>query len=303
MELGDLGHHRLIDGQAARGVDQQHIVIVASGPVGCCLRDGHWGLAWVAGEEVGPCLRCDGSQLLDGRWPVDVAGDGEHLLFVPRGQPSRELAHTGGLARTLQAGHEHNGGWLLSQVQARGASRAGLLAGHELDQLPMNHTHQRLPGGQAVEHLLAEGLLANRLNKPFDNWQRNVGLEQRETHFTQHLGGVRLGEAGLSFDGLECAGESVGKAFQHAGSCGPALHSGPCLPHCTELRLGSRPRATAPFSWLACSGRRRHGASDAMPWRASPFCYRASFCCPAGSLRVRFSLGLQPPCPGCSGWP
>src|SRR5690606_41297195 len=47
-------------------------------------------------------------QLLDGGGTVDVGGHHHHRLLLALLEEARQLAHCGGLARALQAGHQHH---------------------------------------------------------------------------------------------------------------------------------------------------------------------------------------------------
>ena len=115
-------------------------------------------------------------------------------------EPLGHLAHTGGLTRPLQTGHQHNGRRLAGKIQARCGRR--LIAGHEAHQLPMHHAHQGLPGSEASHHLLAYGLFAHLGHKLLNHRQGHVGIEQGQPNLAQHLLGVGLGNPSLPLHGL-----------------------------------------------------------------------------------------------------
>jgi hypothetical protein len=95
-----------------------------------------------------------------------------------------------------------------------------------LASLPVVGAHQR---GKFLLHDADEGLarrqraddfLAQRLFLHFGDEfahgrQRDVGLEQGQAHFAQHLGGVRLGEAGLAAHRLDDLGKALCQVIQH----------------------------------------------------------------------------------------
>ena len=57
----------------------------------------------------------------------------------------------------------------------------------------------------------AQGLVLDAGNEVAHDGQRHVGLEQGHAHFAQHVGPIGLGDAGLSADFLDQAGEFVGE--------------------------------------------------------------------------------------------
>jgi hypothetical protein len=82
--------------------------------------------------------------------------------------------------------------------------------------LALHDAHQRLAGREALQDLLADGLLAHLRDEVAHHRQRDVGLEQREPDLAQHLLGVRLGQAGLAAQRLDDAREALRQVFQHA---------------------------------------------------------------------------------------
>ena len=104
-DVADLVHHLGVDGQPAGGVDddaRRARVRRAS------LDAGGGGVDRVAGlaEHRHADLAAQRAQLLDGGRALEVGADEQRvaaLLLEPAGQ----LGRGGGLARALQAGHEH----------------------------------------------------------------------------------------------------------------------------------------------------------------------------------------------------
>ena len=82
MQRGDFLHHRVVDGEAARRIDDQHVVIVLACPVERRLGDRDRLLVGSRRKEVRADLRREQPQLLDGRRPVHVGGDEQHLLLL-----------------------------------------------------------------------------------------------------------------------------------------------------------------------------------------------------------------------------
>jgi hypothetical protein len=101
-------------------------------------------------------------QLIDGSGAIDI-GRGEQDFFLAVFEQQRELAAGGGLARTLQAGHQNDGG------RGGGEVEVGILAAHQTGQFFVDDADQRLPGRQAGEHFLAQRAGLHRLDERLDH--------------------------------------------------------------------------------------------------------------------------------------
>ena len=157
--LGDLPHllHQLgVDGQAAGGVDDEHVAArgggprrgrpsaVATGSPGC-------------GEHRHVDLAAERAQLLDGGGPLEVGADEQRvaaLLLEPAGQ----LGRVGGLAGALEAGHQHDGGRLA------GVGDLDRLAAEGGDQLLVDDLDDLLGRVQRLGQLDADGPLADAVD-------------------------------------------------------------------------------------------------------------------------------------------
>ena len=123
MQLGNLAHHGFIDAQPPGGVDQQHIVIVVTSPLACCACNLDRLLVGRRGKKIGAGLPTHGLELLDGGRPIHVARHRQHFFLFLLAQPLGELADGGGLAGTLQTGHENDGRRLGGEIKlGRGAA-------------------------------------------------------------------------------------------------------------------------------------------------------------------------------------
>jgi hypothetical protein len=67
VQRGDLLHHRFVDAEPARRVDDEHVVVMLARPVERGLRDRHRLLVLVRREEIDAYLRREQAQLLDRR--------------------------------------------------------------------------------------------------------------------------------------------------------------------------------------------------------------------------------------------
>ena len=57
--------------------------------------------------------------------------------------------------------------------------------------------------GEAVHHVLADGLLLDRCHELAHHFERDVGLEQSHAHFTQGQLDVFFAEAALAAEAVE----------------------------------------------------------------------------------------------------
>ena len=210
VQFGDLAHHLLVDRQAPGGVHQQHVEVVRARPLACGGGDLHRLLLGRRSEELRAGLLRDGAQLLDGGRAIDVARDREHLLLPVLAQPLRELADGGGLARALQAGHQHDRRRLAGEIELR------RVAAHQLRQLAVHDADQRLPRRQAADHLLSERAFAHARDEVANDRQRHVGFEQRDADFAQHLLRIGFGQARFAAHRLDDAREPLREVFEHA---------------------------------------------------------------------------------------
>jgi hypothetical protein len=146
VQVADLGHQRLVDRQAAGGVDQQHVEVVRlawSSAASAMSR----GFCRARREPLGAGLRRHGLQLLDGGRAVDVGRHRQHLLLALLDQVLGQLGGGGGLARALQAGHQDHGGRLGGQVDV--ATPSPMVAASSLCTTPTS----AWPGVERAHHL------------------------------------------------------------------------------------------------------------------------------------------------------
>jgi hypothetical protein len=111
-------HHLVVDVQAARGIDEQHVVDTAPG-----FRQGVHGdlerCLLARGGDVDLELLAQPLELQDGRRPSDVRGHEQDAFFLACLQPQRELRGRGGLAGALQARQQHDGRRLRRRLSGR----------------------------------------------------------------------------------------------------------------------------------------------------------------------------------------
>ncbi len=190
----DLGHHLGINGQTTGSIHQHHVNELELGFTDGRLGDLHRLLADIGREEGHTHFAGQGFELLDRSRTIDVSRNHQHALLLALLEEARQLPHGSGLARPLQAGHQHHGRWsdLKRQVLIGSA--------HQLFQLCANDLHERLPRSQALRDLGANSALLDPIDELLDHRQCDVGLEQRHPHFTQRVLDVVLGQLRLAGD-------------------------------------------------------------------------------------------------------
>ena len=106
-------------------------------------------------------------------------------------QPVRQLARRGRLAGTLQARHQHDGRRL------RGEFELGRVFAEDVDQLIANDLDHLLGGRQRGQHLLADSLLADVFDQLFDDFEVDIGFQQRHANFLERFADVLFGQRAL----------------------------------------------------------------------------------------------------------
>ena len=124
-QRGDLVHHRLVHAGTPGAVDDQDVGVLLACFGQRRLGDIHRVLADLAGQALDLHLPGHHPELFNGRRAVDVGRDHQHFLVLLGAQPARQLAHGGGLAGALQAGHQDHRRRLRPQVQFNLGSAQG----------------------------------------------------------------------------------------------------------------------------------------------------------------------------------
>jgi hypothetical protein len=108
-----------------------------------------------------------------------------------------------------RACHQHDRRRLRSKLELRGIAAQSLnqLVAHDLDDL--------FPGRKRCRHLLPDSLVPNVIDELFDDFEVNVGFEQRQPDFAQRLLHVLFVENGLATQGLKGALKFFGKVLEH----------------------------------------------------------------------------------------
>ena len=97
-------------------------------------------------------------------------------------EPIRELAGSGGLAGTLQSGHEDDGRRLRGELHT-----SRVFAAKDDDEFVAQDLNDLLSGRERGHHVLTDSFGANEVDEFFDDFEVDVGFEQS---------GVRISCAG-----------------------------------------------------------------------------------------------------------
>ncbi|OIQ69788.1 hypothetical protein GALL_486080 [mine drainage metagenome] len=146
----DLVHQRLVDVQAAGGVEDVDVIAAEVGLGFGAFGDLNGGFAFDDRQGIDADLRAEDLQLLHRRRAVGVERGHQHPLAVFLFQTLGELGGGGGLARALQADHQDRRGRVVD------LHRVGLtLAAQGVDQRVMDDFHDLLAGGDGFGDSLA----------------------------------------------------------------------------------------------------------------------------------------------------
>jgi|HubBroStandDraft_6_1064221.scaffolds.fasta_scaffold21839_2 hypothetical protein len=211
-------HELLVDVQTAGGVNDEYVTAVADGVASGFLHQaldvGGVGLADFSFVEMGLDGMGDDFELLARGGTIDVNRD-EHGTVSTLLEPVGEFAGGRGLAGTLQASHEDDGGRLRSELELGG------VFAEDGDQLAVNDLDDLLGGRERSHDFLAERLLADVLDELLDDVEVNVGFEQRHADFFERVADVFFGEGTLAAEVFESALELICKILKHLGHvCG-----------------------------------------------------------------------------------
>ena len=202
-DVDELGHELLVHVQAAGGVDDGDVAVLAreGDAVARDVDRVEVGAGRVARHADAPGQRL---QLVDGRRTVDVGGD-EHRLLAVLLEQLGELGAGGRLARALQAGHQDDGRRMAAERQLRVA------AAHERDELLVHDLHDLLRRREALHDLGAERALLDVRHELAHHLEVHVGLEQRQADLAH--GGVDVlgGELAVALEALHDALEALGE--------------------------------------------------------------------------------------------
>jgi hypothetical protein len=111
-----------------------------------------------------------------------------------------EFTDGGGFAGALQTCHQDDRRRLRGEIQLR-CFRAEIAA-HQCGQFALHHADQRLSWRQRTDHIFAHCFFFDAGDKFAHRRQRDVGFEQGEAYFAQHVCRVGFGQARFAAHGF-----------------------------------------------------------------------------------------------------
>src|SRR6185295_1872310 len=117
----ELGHQRLINMQAAGGVEDDDVASVLFGEVYGVATDLHGVFVLAFGIDRDAYLLGEGGELVDGGGALQVGGN-QQGIFAFAFEPEGEFAAGSGFAGALEAAHHEDGGSGLDEHDARGGA-------------------------------------------------------------------------------------------------------------------------------------------------------------------------------------
>jgi hypothetical protein len=209
VQLADLGHQLLVDGQAPGGVDEEDVEVVMARVLERGARDRDRRVARARRNHSAPAWPRHRLELLDRRRPVDVGRDRQHLLLALLDQVLGELGGRRRLAGALQARHQDDRRRLRLQVEV------GDAFAHRRRELAVDDADERLAGRKRAADLGAEGAVLDAGDEVAHHRQRDVGFEERHAHLAQHVLDVLVGDARRAAHRLDEPAQAIGEGRSH----------------------------------------------------------------------------------------
>ncbi len=206
-DLADLLHERLVDGQAACGVDDDDVAAGVAGLVDGLGRDLDR-IGWIR-EDGYVDLATEGPELLDRGRALEIGTDQQWIATLAL-EPAGQLGRAGGLTGALQAGHHDDGRRLgrVCDLDGLATEAGGELLVDDLDDL--------LSRIEGLMHLFADCTLANTIPEVLDHRKVYVGLQQGDPDFTKDFLDVGLGKNTFLFKPAEDSFKLVCQRFKHS---------------------------------------------------------------------------------------
>ncbi len=208
-------HQGLVDAESTGRIEDHDVAGLALGgldALACDLRDRR-ALGRAIDRDVE--LAAERLELVGGRRSIRVGRD-EHRAAALLDDVSCELGGAGRLARTLEADHgDHRG--VAAEVED------AIACPEQLHELVVDDLHDRLAGGQALQDVLPDGLLADAPHEVLDDLEVDVGLEQGEPHLAH--GGIDIGFAdpAATGQGAERRAQPLAEGVEHGRIRAPVV--------------------------------------------------------------------------------
>ena len=191
-----LVHQCLIHVETAGGIQKHHVAAVIFGVADGVFSNLHRvSLALFKHGQLQ--LTAHDLQLLDGCGTVHVAGGQQGPLRVLPAHQASQFSGGGGLTGALEAHHHDHRGTVVGHGQLGGA------AAHQIRQFLVDDLDDLLGGGQAVQHVGADGPLRDGGHEFLDHLVADVGLQQGQADLPHSLPDVVFRQTALAPQTLE----------------------------------------------------------------------------------------------------
>src|SRR5258706_5809289 len=174
-------------------------------------------------------------QLIGGGRSVRVRGDKERAAPLLDEVPG-ELGGRRRLARALQTDHRDDRG--ITRQAERAVARA-----EQRHELVVDDLHDLLAGGQALQDLGPDRLLADAADEVLDDLEVDVGLEEAEPDLAHRRVDVRLADAAAAGQVRKGLAQAFGEVVEHGSGGTPAW-----------MWTGRRAVRATPLGWCTSSG-------------------------------------------------
>ncbi len=207
--LFGLAHQLVVDVQAARGIEDDHIIAAEPRRLHCPRRDLLRRLTLDDGQRVDADLLAEDLELFLGGGTARVERRHQHFLLVALTQAFCNFCRGRGLTGALQPDHHDRNGRRGEQVNGLG------LGSKRSDKLVVHDLHDHLARRDRTHDFLAHCFFAHAVRKGFDHVESHVGLDKRAAHLAHGLGHVAVGQSAATGQLIENAGKAVGQGVEH----------------------------------------------------------------------------------------
>ena len=209
LDLGHLGHQRLVDMGAAGGVEDDHVMAAELGRLHGAPGDLDRRLAGDDRQRRHLHLLAELAQLLLRGRPPRIERGHQHFLVLALVKPLGDLGGGRRLAGALQADHHDDDRRRRVEVD-----RLAFAAEH-LDQLVMDDLDDHLAGLDRLQHRRADRLLADAVGEGAHHVERDVGLEQRAANLAQRRRDVGLGQRAAAGQAVQDGAKPLLQHLEH----------------------------------------------------------------------------------------
>jgi hypothetical protein len=212
VDRGDLVHQVLVDRQPAGGVEDHDVAGLLPRGLDAAQRDVDHRRPRRSTVDRDVERLAEHLELVGRGRAVRVGRDEEGAAALPDQVPG-ELRGRRRLAGALEADHRDDGRIALEVERP-------VAGAEELHELVVDDLHDLLAGGQGLQDVGADRLLADAADEVLDDLEVDVRLEQRETDLAHRGIDVRLADAATAGQVGERLAKALAQAVEHGRKSG-----------------------------------------------------------------------------------